>query len=157
MAQTRKTTAQATNASPRRGKVKKMDLTALAPEPTEMTARKATRSAGPNPFLDNGWIRQSYDTSTAYQVTVAGEWQDKPVKAKNDAGEMVETGEIRPTLTGDAANVVYLVRQAAEKEGLGVRVETVQATRKNGNPIAGQVTVKYQGIARKQRGVRKNG
>lgn len=115
-----------------------LDLTTLAPVVgAGLSPRRASRTSGPNPFLDNGWLESSYDTGQDYEVTVPGQYIDDTIKR----GERV--GEPTQRLTGDAATVVSMLRTAANKLGIGVSIEVVPAKRK------GQMTVKYLGKERK--------
>lgn len=121
-----------------------MDLGALAPTPgSGMSRRRGTRTAGPNPFLDEGWLQQSYDDGQDYELVVKGWWIDDTIKRGDRAGE--------PTtrLQGDAAEIVSLLRSAAAKLGIGVSVEVVPALGKNGKELKDTVVVKYLGKDRK--------
>lgn len=120
-----------------------LDLENLMPAVgTGLTKRKGSRVAGPNPFLDNDWLLDSYKTGTDYEITVAGKYEIVVATRGVHEGEEVER------LTGDAADVVALLRSASNKLGIGVRIEVVPARRK------GQLTVKYLGVERKQRRAR---
>jgi hypothetical protein len=103
-----------------------------------MSKRKSNRVAGPNPFIDNGWLESSHELGQDHELQVSGSYVD----SVHDRG--VLKGQAYSKLTGDAAEAVNLIRQGATKLGLGVSVEVVPALRKNGQPIAGQLVVKYQ-------------
>lgn len=123
-----------------------LDISALTPKPGQgMTPRRATRTKGPNPFLDEGWLQASYDSGQDYEV---GPLSGKVVEYEITKGE--HKGETGEKLTGDAADAVTLIRQAAAKLGLGVAVEVVPATTARGKEIAGQYIVKYLAKNRKQ-------
>ena len=116
-----------------------LDLSTITPQAgSGMTPRRASRTSGPNPFLDNGWLEESYNTGQDYEVgPVAGTYEDGVIQRGERAGE--------PTtrLVGDAATVVSMLRTAANKLGIGVSIEVVPTKRK------GQVIVKYVGKDRK--------
>lgn len=123
-----------------------LDISALAPKPGQgMTPRRATRTSGPNPVLDNGWLQESYDTGQDYEV---GPLSGKVVEYTITKGE--NKGETGEKLTGDAADAVTMIRQAAGKLGLGVSVEVVPAANGRGKEIPGQYMVKYLAKNRKQ-------
>lgn len=126
-----------------------MDLTNLEPvQGSGLSKRKGSRVAGPNPFLDNEWLLRSYENGQDEEVTVDGKYETVIADRGQHAGEEVTR------LTGDAAEVVAMLRSASNKLGIGVRVEVVPdaetwfalpARRK------GQIVVKYLGVNRKQR------
>lgn len=117
-----------------------LNLENLAPVETTMSPRKAPREAVANPFLTEGWMLRTYESGKAEEVTVPGAYIDGVRKDR-------KTGEETPIqkLTGDAAQVVNLIRYAADALGIGVRVEVVPAKRK------GYMVVKYLGQERRQR------
>lgn len=102
-----------------------------------LTPRKGSRTAGPNPFLDEGWLYRSYETGEDEEITVPGKY----VTVIRERGE--HAGEEIQKLTGDAADVVAMLRSASNKLGIGVIVQVVPAKR-------GYMTVKYLGKERKQ-------
>lgn len=126
-----------------------LDFTTLEPvQGSGLSKRKGSRVAGPNPFLDNEWLLRSYESGQDEEVTVDGKYETVIAERGLHEGEEV----VR--LTGDAADVVAMLRSASNKLGIGVRVEVVPdaetwfalpARRK------GQITVKYLGVNRKQR------
>lgn len=129
-----------------------MDLANLAPAVGPGLVRRVNTRApaerGPNPFLDNGWLQASYDTGKDYFVTVDGGWEPSVIKKGPQRGEPTER------LSGDAAEVVKLIRDAADKLNIGVAIQYSIPTRKvKGNEvdIAGKVTIHYLGKRRKER------
>lgn len=113
----------------------------LTPTATEMSPSRRGRAAadtGPNPFIVNGWLKQSFDQGKAYSVTVPGTWED--VTKKNREGVDVT----RNMLRGDAATVVKLIRAASNELNIGVAIETATGRRK------GTIEVKYLGQKRKE-------
>lgn len=137
-----------------------MDFSTLAPvRGTGLTRRSSGREAGPNPFLDNGWLKESYDLHMTngspegadFEVTVPGSWVSAvKLRGKNK-------GAAYEKLTGDAASVVRMLRDAADKLEIGVAIECVPAIRvvnagkrnERVEEIDGMVTVKYLGKERK--------
>lgn len=129
-----------------------LDLSTLAPVPgTGLTRRSSGREAGPNPFLDNGWLLNSYETEQDFEVTVGGTWE-RAVKTRGK-----HKGQEYDKLVGDAATVVRMLRDAADKLEIGVAIECVPAVKivnegkrnERTEDIPGQVTVKYLGKTRK--------
>lgn len=117
-----------------------IDFTAIEPvRGSGLTPRKGSRTSGPNPFLDEGWLLRSYESGQDEEITVAGKYETVVRERGDHAGEEVEK------LTGDAADVVAMLRSASNKLGIGVIIQVVPAKRK------GQMTVKYLGKERKQR------
>lgn len=122
-----------------------LDLSSLRPKVTEMAPRQGTRARrdlGPNPFLDKEWpynLQNSYDQGEAYSIEVAGE------RVEDVIHKGPRKGEPTTRLTGDAADAVVLVREAANLLGIGVSVQDSPAGRK------GFVKVSYQGQKRKQK------
>src|SRR5690242_7488798 len=105
-----------------------MDLTTLTPRATDWTPNRPGRKSseeGPNPFLENGWLKESYDKGQAYSVTVPGAFEDQQA-TRNDNGTRVpafdESGQpvMKSVLTGDAATVVKMLRKAGESLKIGV-------------------------------------
>jgi hypothetical protein len=118
-------------------------FTLPAPTPTLMPRSAKARDEGPNPFLIGeggkpGYLEQSYNEGTAYQVTVPGQFVEK--EAHNRQGEATGT---KVVVTGDAEKVIFFLRQAANLLDIGVRIVTEPAKAK------GMVTVKYLGQTRK--------
>lgn len=113
-----------------------------------MTKRKGSRVAGPNPFLDNGWLLQSYEEGQDYEFPAAGKYETVIATRGLHEGEEVTK------LTGDAADVVALLRSAGNKLGIGVRIELVPNAEEWFAMSArrrGPIVVKYLGQERKQR------
>lgn len=129
-----------------------LDFTNITPTRTVMPADTRGRQAvdrGPNPFLDEGWLRETYDSGEGAEITVAGalETYEGTIRATKET-------VTKRKLTGDAAEAVRMIREAADKLGLGVRVVTTvggpgvkdnqgRAVRK------GMVLVQYLGQTRK--------
>lgn len=120
-----------------------LNIAALKPKKTTMPARRGTnkgRDLGPNIFLDRTWewnLQASYDNAEPYEITVAGTTKEDTIKK----GE--RKGQKTTRVTGDAADAVTLLRNAATKLGIGVTIDVVPAAAK------GQMIVKYQGQKRK--------
>lgn len=128
-----------------------IDITKLAPVKGEGMAPRSVhreRTEQPNPFLDNGWLKESYDTNTDYQVTVDGTWEESKVLKGPRKGEPMER------LTGEAADVTLMLRNAANRLGIGVSIQysipTYKSGKNKGEEIAGKVTVHYLGKERKR-------
>jgi hypothetical protein len=131
-----------------------IDVNALKVKPTVMPKRAGTRSGrdlGPNPWLDKTWpfnLQASYDNAEAFEMTLPGAY----VKAKYTRGEV--KGQEYDKLTGDAADAIVQIRDAAEKLGLGVSIPVTQAViesgPRKGQPREGYFVVKYQAAKRKQ-------
>lgn len=128
-----------------------MDLSKLAPAAgTGLAPRvvnRATRNAEPNPFLDNGWLLKSYEEKKDYVVTVPGAWEMGEVKKGERKGDPIER------LTGDAAEVTRLLRDGADKLGIGVAIQYTIPTKKVKGvdvDVPGMVNVHYMGKQRKQ-------
>lgn len=116
-----------------------LDLSALTPvEGSGMSPRRNTRTAGPNPFLDNGWLLKSYEEGQDYEIgPVSGWYEDTTIQRGERAGEPTQK------LVGDAAQVVSMLRTAANKLDIGVSIEIVPGKRK------GTVVIKYLGKERR--------
>jgi len=116
---------------------------------TGLAPRVGTRTAadtGPNLFLDNGWLQQSFDEKQDYQVTVDGSWVESEFKKGPNKGQKTEK------LTGDAYLVVRQLRDAAAKLGIGVTIQYSIPTKKVkgiDTDIPGKVTIHYMGKPRK--------
>lgn len=130
--------------------------TQTTPIETNRRGRKPSDEA--NPFIDEGWLWSQYETVLALiergedpagatlSVTVPGAWEDR--QATNRQKELLvdaETGEpvMVSTLVGDAAQVVKLLRKAADLHEIGVSIATVPALNERGKPVKGMVEVKY--------------
>jgi|SRR5882672_3030802 len=122
-----------------------MDLSAIQPtEGAGLSPRRNSRVTGPNPFLDNDWLENSYTDGKDYEVTVPGFWEEGKVTRGKRIGEPISR------LRGDASTVVSLLRSAADYLGIGVAIETVPAVNARGQERKGFVTVKYLGKTRRQ-------
>lgn len=127
-----------------------LDVSTLKVAKTTMPTRVGSRSGrdlGPNPFLDLKWpynLMASYENAEAYELTVSGTMETKPARRGKNKGEPVEV------LTGDAYDTNALIRQAADKLGLGATIRTYVGKDPKGKSIpAGKVLVKYMGQKRK--------
>lgn len=133
-----------------------LDLNALkaSAKKTTMAPKVVNRSrkdVGPNPFLDKTWdqnLQASYDNAEGYEVTVDGAMEKVPARRGKNKGMPIDT------LTGEAADVVFLIRQAAEKLQLGASIQTYVGKAPNGKggfiPVPkGKVLIKYLGQKRK--------
>jgi hypothetical protein len=122
-----------------------LDFDTMAPtQGSGLARRTGTKSAGPNPFLDKGWLLESYNTGKDYQFgPVAGEYADYTVKGGKSAGQ------VRKQATGDLADVISLIRAASNKLGIGAVVQVVEAQNDKGRTIKGQWYVLYLGKQRK--------
>lgn len=114
-----------------------MDLSTLTPVKTEAPDRRRGTTAGPNPFLDNNWLSESYKDKQWREVTVTGKQETYIIKRGK------EQGKEATKLTGDAGTVVKLLRDAADMLGLGVSIEVIKGKK------VGTFTVKYLGKVRK--------
>ena len=124
-----------------------LDFDTMEPrEGSGIIRTRGPRTTGPNPFLDKGWLWDSYETGKDKEVgPIAGVLVETVVSRGATAGQ--------PTTkwTGDVATVISMLRTAAEKQGLGVSIEVVPATNERGRELKGQFTVKYLGKERRQR------
>lgn len=117
-----------------------MDLNSLAPKPTQAPVRtRQGKHSGPNPFLDQNWLADSYQNGRWDEVTVPGTVEQ--YEQRNRDGEL--TGKMATRYTGDALTVVTMLRQAADLLEIGVSIVAEQTSKT-------KVTVKYRGQARKQ-------
>jgi hypothetical protein len=154
------------------------DFSTLKPEPAklERTPRgRAAQDRGPNPFLDEGWLKESYEApegNRGRHVIVPGAieeyrpvvrehlhtwaelngWvkpngvlkngaRDAYLEANGGQGE----GEIKTRPTGVAADVVRMLRQAANMLEIGVAIQWKPAKK-------GHVEIVYEGQERKHKG-----
>jgi hypothetical protein len=129
------------------------DVSQLKAKPTVMPKRAGThakKDLGPNPWLDPAWpfnLKASYDSGEAYELVLAGKYE----KSKYTRGKV--KGEEYDKLTGDAADAVSLIRDAAEKLGLGVSIPVtpalIESGARKGQPRDGFFVVRYQAQKRK--------
>jgi len=107
--------------------------------------RRAGRGVdhGPNLFLDNGWLKASYDSGKTYELTVNGKWEESAIQKGQNKGQPVQR------LTGDAAEVVRQLREAANTLGIGVTIKDYPVQNRAGKEVAGKLLIKYLGIKRK--------
>lgn len=131
-------------------------------ESTEIPQRRNGRGkqdTGPNLFLqpipkgvtpaapdgyEEGWLALSYDL---------GKWFDVPVEGHYETAQRAygaSKGEEYQKVVGDAADVTKMLREAADKLGIGVTIKYAEVKRKNGSVVPNQLTVKYLGVVRKQ-------
>lgn len=120
-----------------------IDLKAVTIKETKIAPRQGRdkRDLGPNVFLDPSWpgnLKSSYDQAKAFELTVPGKIETKALVKGENKGKPVER------VTGDAADVTTLLRDAAAKLGIGVAIR-YRVTRN------GFLAVSYQGQKRKQK------
>ena len=130
-------------------------------ESTEIPQRRAStrRNTGPNPFLqpisrgvtpvapdgyEEGWLALSYDLGKWFDVPVEGHYEVATRKYGASKGEEYQK------VAGDAAEVARMLREAADKLGVGVSIKYADVKRKNGTVVPNQLMVKYLGTVRKQ-------
>jgi hypothetical protein len=125
-----------------------MNLSDLKPKAgTGIVRNRRVREPQENPFLDEdmeGNLKQSYELGQDYEITVSGWWEVDTIKRGESAGQEIDR------LRGDAAEVVSFLRRAANELGIGVTIQTVDASPddvKEGDEL---VTVKYMGVERRQ-------
>ena len=124
-----------------------------------LTRRTYTRETEANPFLDNGWVWQSYEMhrdngpeGADFEVDAEGHWEE----ATRTRGK--RKGEKYMKLVGQAATYVRWIREAADKHEIGVAIQVEQAVKvtnagkrnERTEDIPGQVLVKFLGKERKQ-------
>lgn len=121
-----------------------IDLKAVTVKETKIAPRqgsRAKRDLGPNVFLDPSWsgnLKSSYDQAKAFEITVPGKIENKPLVKGENKGKVVER------VTGDAADATTLLRDAAAKLGIGVAIRYRVARN-------GFLAISYQGQKRKQK------
>lgn len=124
-----------------------MDFSALTPAKGTGIVRKSSRSAGVNPFLaEDSALQTSYQTGDDYYLDMPGAWEQTVYKRGAQKGE--------PTigLTGDAAEVSRLLRDAANKLGIGVSIQYEPNAEGEGKaPKRGHIRVKFVAKERKQK------
>jgi len=110
-----------------------------------ISKRASSRTSGPNPFLDKGWLKQSFEEGKDYQFgPVTGDQVEYTVQDGSKSA-----GQVRQKYTGDLADVITLIRAASNKLGIGAIVQVVPAANERGKPIKGQWFVMYLGKTRK--------
>lgn len=118
-----------------------LDLSALAPTPGNGLSRKARgKTAGPNPFLEQGLLFKSYEEGQDYWVGPFAGAQEDYVIQRGD-----KTGQTGQRWTGEVAEVISLIRRASNELQIGVAID-VQPTKRKGQYMIG-----YLGKQRKQR------
>lgn len=117
-----------------------MDLSTLTTADSDWTPAPRGRKAedkGPNPFVVNDWLMDTFHTGKAKAVTVTGEFVEE--EKKDRKGNPVTRRYVR----GDAGEVIKLLRAAGDELKIGVTL----------NPVAGRkrgtITIHYLGIKRK--------
>lgn len=133
-----------------------IDFEAMTPVAgTGMGKRATSRTSGPNPFLDKGWLMESYNTGKDYQFgPVSGDVEEYKTELKKD-GEIVldENGNAvyvtRSKYLGDLSTIVGMIRAASNKLNIGSIIQVVPAANERGKPIKGQWFVMYIGKERK--------
>lgn len=117
-----------------------MDFSALTPtRSADQIVSKRGRTPGPNPFVENGWLLASYNEEAAYEVPpVPGVIETYVQTGKSAGREMTR-------VTGEARTIVNMIRDAADRLGIGVRIQTLPAKKK------GEVIIKYMGTVRRTR------
>jgi hypothetical protein len=125
---------------------------------TGLTSRRGPRTAGPNPFLERGWLKESYDQNVKkfpHPDKVFGPVQGKLVETTISRGDRI--GEPTTKWTGDVQAVISLLRTAADKMGIGVSIEIVPARTARNQERAGWFDVKYLGKVRRQKPAEESG
>jgi len=114
-----------------------------------LARRQGSRTSGPNPFLDKGWLQESYENGKDYQFgPVSGDQVEYTTQILQLDGSKID-GAVRSKYTGDLADVIGLIRAASNKLGIGAVVQVVPAANERGKAIKGQWFVKYVGKDRK--------
>lgn len=131
------------------------DITNIKAQEAAPVVRKNSRSGrdlGPNPWLNKDWnqgLWESYEADVPFSAQFPGKFEMVPAKRGEKKGEPIEK------LTGDAADAVFLIRQAAVKLGIGVAVPVAEtlttADGKTQKAKAGHVWVTWHGRTRKQK------
>lgn len=123
------------------------------PQKAEPIVRTREGHTGPNPFLDNGWLEESYQSGDTMSVIASGGWEERQKTTKQREPQFDEEGNpiMHTVLVGDAATAVSLIRRAADYLGIGVKIDAVPATNERGRELKNQVEVKYLGKERKVR------
>ena len=133
-----------------------LDLDTLDPRDSSPIVRnRQGRTAGPNPFLDKGWLQESFDEG-AYE---GEKWIGKPKEVGPLTGEEVDTvvgrgatkGQATKKWTGDVFTVMSMLRTAAEKLGIGCAIQVVPALDGRNRELKGKWTVKYSARERTER------
>jgi hypothetical protein len=103
-------------------------IDSIKAKPTAAPKRNAPvrpkRDLGPNPWLDKTWdtgLWASYNDDQAYAADFPGALEMLPAKRGANKGELIEK------VTGEASDAVVLIREAAEKLGIGVSIRTAKA------------------------------
>lgn len=130
-----------------------IDISALNVTDVAMTPSKRGRQAvdtGPNPVLDNGWLMDSFRTGQAKGITLPGTIETyRPVIREDLEAWAVERGHVKANgeltrdarkhylaahggqgegpekerLTGDAAQLVKWIREAADLNEIGASIQ----------------------------------
>lgn len=111
---------------------------------------RGSRANGPNPFLEKGWLWQSYEEGKDKVFgPITGAQEEYTVQKGASAGQT------KTRWTGDVATVISFLRSAADHQNIGVQVEVVQALNERERPIKGMYVVQYLGRERQIRPRRK--
>lgn len=128
-----------------------------------MSGRASTAKS--NPFLDEGWLLQSWEDEV--DLFVNGDGPDAVVKLSG--GEFVvgsvqggteeyvmtrgkNAGGTATRYTGEVKDIVYLLNQAAQKLDIGVRIRVYPAvSAANGRPLKDRSVVHYMAKERTER------
>lgn len=120
------------------------DISSIKAKPAATPTRVSTRTKkdlGPNIWLDKNWdnsLQSSYDNDEAYAADFKGKIEALPAKRGKNKGEPVDK------VTGEAADAIYLIREAAKILGVGVAIRYQTAARN------GYVNVVWHGRTPKQ-------
>lgn len=129
-----------------------LNLADLSPAESDWTPAPRGRQAidkGPNPFLTEGWLKRTFDNGKAEKVTVAGHWEEVQATVNQDGKRVPKfdaSGQpvMKQALKGDAADVVSMIRDAADAMKIGATINPVKGRRN------GTVTIHYLGIKRRK-------
>jgi hypothetical protein len=116
-------------------------IKAKAAETPKRTSTRTKRDLGPNPWLDKNWANglwASYEADEAYAADFKGAIENVPARRGKNKGEPIEK------VTGEAGDAMVLIREAAEKLGIGSSIRYRPAARN------GYVNVTWYGKTRKQ-------
>ncbi len=109
---------------------------------TRNAPNRTPADRGPNLFLDNGWLQQSYEQEATMDVVADGTFEEYTMK------KGAHKGEPATRLTGDAQEVTRQLREAAKALGIGVAIKYFPVVHR-GKEVKGKVLVKYLGTVRK--------
>jgi len=122
-----------------------LNLDEIEPTVGSGLARR-TRNTGPNPFLDKGWLENSYNEEQDYDCPpVQGELVMTTVQKGENAGKPAKKW------TGDVQTLISLLRSAAEKLEIGVYIQVLPALDARNRERKGWWVVKYMGKEKSER------